>query len=80
MELFKYVVRHQNKTDLGHDWFPILAADEVNALAGVERQGLVVERAVLLAEVEIDSISDARERDSLRGLKEAPPERWARVA
>ena len=80
MELLKYVVRHQNKSGPGYDWFPILAADEANAMSGVERRGLVVERAVLLAEVEIDGITDSYERDSLLGLKEAPSESWRRPA
>jgi hypothetical protein len=76
VELDKYVVRYVNKNGSRHDWFPILAADEANALAGVGRHGFLVVKAALLSEIKIDSITDADERDSLLALREAPPESW----
>ena len=76
MELNRYAVQYKNKNGSGYLWFPVLASDESNALARVGSRGFPVVKAGIVSEIEIDGISDADERESLRALQEAPPESW----
>jgi hypothetical protein len=76
VKLDKYAVRIRNKAGDGHSWFPVLAADEANALARVEAQRYVVVEARVLSEIDANGITDDGERDSLLALQQAPPESW----